>query len=54
MSDSFPPGGSGIIGVVGLAPGRTAKKTAQGLGEVPSDVRCRITEVRRTPSLGWS
>ncbi|MFD3653626.1 hypothetical protein [Streptomyces sp. NPDC058620] len=42
----------GIVGVVGLAPGQTAKKEAQGLDAAPSDMKCRITEVRRTPSVG--
>ena len=42
----------GIVGVVGLAPGQTAKKKAQGLDTAPDDVKCRITEVHRTPSVG--
>ncbi|MGW8887051.1 FxLYD domain-containing protein [Streptomyces sp. NPDC055749] len=42
----------GIVGVVGLAPGQTAKKKAQGTGEVPGDTKCRITEVYRTPAAG--
>ncbi|QNE74159.1 hypothetical protein F0344_05640 [Streptomyces finlayi] len=42
----------GIVGVVGLAPGRTAKKKAQGLGEAPRDTKCRITGVHRTPAAG--
>ncbi|MFC9242829.1 hypothetical protein ACFT7S_01935 [Streptomyces sp. NPDC057136] len=42
----------GIVGVVGLAPGKTAKKKAQGLGEAPRDTKCRISDVHRTPAAG--
>ncbi|GFN00016.1 hypothetical protein [Streptomyces fulvorobeus] len=42
----------GIVGVLGLAPGQSAKKKAQGLEVAPGDVKCRITEVLRTASAG--
>ncbi|MFJ9639303.1 hypothetical protein [Streptomyces sp. NPDC101178] len=40
----------GGAGVVGLEPGGSAVKKAQGLGEVPPGTTCRISDVWRTPS----
>lgn len=42
----------GIVGVVGLGPGQTAKRKAQGLDEAPSGTKCRIADVHRTPAAG--
>lgn len=40
----------GGAGVVGLEPGGSAVKKAQGVGEVPRGTTCRISDVWRTPS----
>ncbi|MFF8986070.1 hypothetical protein ACF08E_22180 [Streptomyces globisporus] len=40
----------GGAGVVDLAPGGSAVKKAQGVGEVPRGTTCRISDVWRTPS----
>ncbi|MYR92441.1 MULTISPECIES: hypothetical protein [unclassified Streptomyces] len=40
----------GGAGVLGLGPGKTAVKKAQGVGEVPQGTTCRINDLSRTPS----
>ncbi len=39
-----------VTGVVDLAPGRSAVKKVQGLGEVPRGTTCRLRDLTRMPS----
>ncbi|MFI8002895.1 FxLYD domain-containing protein [Streptomyces sp. NPDC086010] len=42
----------GIASTSALAPGRTSKQKAQGVGEVPAGTKCRVSDVSRFPDAG--
>ncbi|WP_327121087.1 hypothetical protein OG206_28550 [Streptomyces sp. NBC_01341] len=42
----------GIASTSALAPGRTSKQKAQGVGEVPAGTKCKVSHVSRFPDGG--
>lgn len=42
----------GVASTSALAPGRTSKQKAQGVGEVPTGTKCRVSDVSRFPDAG--